>query len=607
MKNGTERQSKLRRGTASLALTAGVVAVVLLLNIAATALCSGFLWYIDLSPESYYNIYIGDTEEKSGTMYTLMDETVNYLDQIIEDANAKRAKDDPVRVEIIFCADPDLLRGMEQMRYVYLTALNLQKQFPDTIQVSYRDVWNNPSSVGEFCTTSYTKIYQTDVIVTSGSEFRVNPVRSFYAYDSDAAQAVPAAYNGQKWFVKQILDVTGAEAPICCLTTNHGEPFAGLDLSRRDTWGEYRVFMNAIEDAGYELRFLNLETDEIPENCRLIITFDPQKDFASSFQDTSVKESETVRLDKFLDKAYSFMVFVDASTPHLPNLEGYLERWGIEFMREKGKNEAGETVMGSYQVSDPAHDLANGGTSFYAQYVPGNGLGNAILSDIISSATTPKIYFDNAMPINIRYSSIYETKYVDADAATGAEAFSFGYYDGNQSPRNIFNMLCAGTSETPAEYAVMKDGKVLTDEAGNPLVGALTEGAYPIMTISRESRTVEEGQGYTAVNQSSYVCAVGSTSFASDSILDTTAYGNIDVLLATLRYIGKEVNPVGLSFLTLYDDAIDEELYSVFDESTGKAQTHPSIVTATVVLTVLPAVIVAGAAVFVLVRRKVRH
>ncbi len=593
-------RQKFRHGSISFGLTAAVLAVVLLVNIAMTALCSGNLWYIDLTPESSYNIYISDTEQKKASMYTLMDETVSYMEYIIDEANENR--EEPVQVEIIFCMDPDLLKSLEMMRYVYYTALNLQKEFPETIKVTYRDVWSNPSSVDMYRSTSYSNIYQTNVIIASGSEFRVTTMRAFYTYDSESGSDVPVGYNGQKWFVKQILDVTGADAPICCLTTNHGEPFADLKLSERDKWPEYREFMNVIEGAGYEIRFLDLSKDEIPENCRLIITFDPQKDFASTFQDSKLKESETVRLNAFLEKAYSFMVFVDADTPELPNLEEYLELWGIELMHKDGQNADGETVTGNYKVSDPAHGLTSAGESFIGQYVPGRGLSYAVLNDILSSSTAPKIYFDNAT--SIKYSHYFDNRYVVADETTGAEAYTFGYYEGNGSVRSVYDMFCAGNKDSLAQYSVVRDGKSLTDEEGNPLGGS---DVLRVMTIARESRTVAEGQGYTNVDQSSYVCAVGSTSFATDAVLGTTAYGNTDALLATLRYIGKEVNPVGLSFVHLYSAAMDSESYQDTQANTNATELKSSVVVATVMLAVIPAVLMTGACVFVLVRRKVRH
>ncbi|MBQ8310180.1 MAG: Gldg family protein [Clostridia bacterium] len=601
MKIGNGWRRKLFRGSASAGITAIVIAAVLILNIFVTALCSGNLWYHDLTPEAYYNVYGDRTQQKPAQLYTLMDETVDYLDYIIDEANARREGDEPVKVDIIFCAAPDILKQTDMMRFVYYTALSLQKEFPETISVSWRDVWSNPSSVDEYRSTSYANIYQTNVIVASGTEYRVSTLRSFYSYDSDTDMSVPVGYNGQKQFVKQILDVTGAESPICCLTVNHGEPFAELDLADRENWPEYKQFLNVIEGAGYEIRYLDLEKDEIPENCRLILTFDPQTDFVSPYTDASIETSETRKLDAYLDQAYSYMVFLDADTPHLPNLEEYLEFWGISFSRYSGKDADGNRVEGSYQVLDAANRLDSTGDFFIAQYAKGKGVGSAVMSDIVTSSAPPKIVFGNAMPIS--YADTYENNYVMADESAGTEAYSYGYYDRGGTIRAIFDMFQAGTSDSRAEIYATANGERVTDANGNPIAGS---GIYQVMTLSTESRTVGEGEGYTTIDQTSYVCAVGSTDFATDALLGTTSYGNTDALLSVLRYIGKEVNPVGLNFITLYTSEMD----LVVSDSSGNEYslfTEAEFTNATVVMAAVPAILMLGAGLIVLVRRRVRH
>lgn len=601
MKLGNGWERKLRRGSASLGLCVLVLVAVLLLNIGMTALCTSQFWFIDLTPQSTYTVYYEYTNlQKQSGLYTLMDETVGYLEYIIDQANAER--EEPVKVEIIFCNEPDQLIKADSMRYVYYTALALQKQFPDTIEVSWRDVWSNPSSVDMYRSTSYSTIYPSNVIVASGTEYRISSARSFYTYDSESATDVPIGYNGQKQFVKQILDVTGAEAPICCLTVNHGEPFANLDLNDRANWPEYSEFMNVIEGAGYEIQYINLETDEIPENCRLILTFDPQTDFVSAFGNENATVSETKKLDAFLDKSYSFMVFMDADTPHMPNLEEYLAFWGIEYQRANGQNEDGETVKGNYTVLDAANALDGTGKTFIGQYPFGRGIGAAAMSDIISAGTQPKVIFGNAIPV--AFSSTYDRGYVMADEESGTPAYTYAYANRDGWNRMIYDVFRAGTTESPANYSVQNGGAVLTDENGVPMGGS---GVFNVMTISAERRTVGEGMGYTTVNQPSFVCAVGSTEFAKNDLLGSTSYGNTDALLSILRYVGKEVNPVGLSFLALYDMQIDEGLHMQTDSTTGASSISPGIVTTTVILTLLPAVTMTVAGVVVLVRRKTRQ
>ena len=603
MKLGNGWERKLRHGSASLGLCIIVLVAVLLLNIGMTALCTSQFWFIDLTPQSTYTVYqeYSNLQKQSG-LYTLMDETVNYLDIIIRNVNEGR--EEPVKVDIIFCAEPDLLTKNEAMRYVYYTALAMQKKFPDTIKVSWRDVWSNPSSVDMYRSTSYSNIYPSNVIVASGTEFRISSARSFYTYDSESSTEVPIGYNGQKQFVKQILDVTGAEAPICCLTINHGEPFADLDLNDRANWAEYGEFMNVIEGAGYEIQFLDLEKDEIPENCRLILTFDPQKDFVSPFGNENVKTSEAKKLDAFLDKAYSFMVFMDADTPHLPNLEEYLELWGIQYQRTNGQLSVDDTtsVKGNYVIQDSSHALDGVGDTFIAQYPVGNGIGAAAMSDIISAGMEPKVIFGNAIPIV--YSPTYDIGYVMADKENGVPAYTYAYESRDGWNRMVYDIFRAGTTEAKANFSVQANGQQLVDEDGDPIVGT---GVFNVMTISAERRTVGEGMGYTSVNQPSFVCAVGSTEIVSDDLLKSTSYGNTDALLSILRYVGREVNPVGLSFLTLYDMQIAQSQYMVTDATTGAQAIAPGIITATVILAVLPALTMTIAGVVVLVRRRTRR
>ena len=598
MKLGNGWERKLRRGSASLGLCVLVLVAVLLLNVGMTAICTSQLWFIDLTPKSIYNVY-QDTKtlQKECGMYGLMDETVGYLEYIIDQANQNR--DEPVEVEIIFCAEPDQITKTDSMRYVYYTALSLQKQFPDTIKVSWRDVWSNPSSVDMYRSTSYSTIYPSNIIVASGTEFRISSARSFYTYDSESASDVPIGYNGQKQFVKQILDVTGAEAPICCLTVNHGEPFANWDLNNRANWPEYGEFMKVIEGAGYEIQFINLETDEIPENCRLILTFDPQKDFD---ENGNLEVTELEKLDAHLDKSYSFMVFMDADTPYLSNLEDYLSFWGIEYQRTKGQNAAGETVKGNYVVTDEANALNSTGSTFVAQYPVGKGIGAASLSDIISAGTEPKVVFGNAIPIG--FSSIYDRAYVMADEKNNAPAYTYAQASKNGWNRMIFDVFRIGTDSVPANYSVMMGEEQLTDQNGVVLGGS---GVFNVMTISAEPRTTGEGMGYTTVNQPSFVCAVGSTEVVKNTLLASPSYGNTDALLSVLRYVGREVNPVGLSFLSLYDSQIDTEQHMQTDSTTGMTTISPGIITATIILTVLPALTMTIAGVVVLVRRRTRQ
>ena len=561
IENGLKR--KLRYGSASVGFAALVIAAVILLNVAFGALCSGQLWFIDMTPIA---------KKAPSTLYTLSPVAKQMLGEAIDSANANREEnEEPVKVDIIFCNDPDMLCKSEMMRYIYYTALEMQKAYPETICVSTRDVWNNPSSVDEFRTNSYSTIHQSHVIVSSGTEFRVYSYRAFFTFDT-ATDAEPWAYSGEKNFIKGITAVTRAEAPICALTVNHGEPFA-TEAGR----AEYSEFLNVLDNAGYKTVFLDLETQEIPENCRLIVTFDPQKDFVTDFYGGTV--SELKKLDAFLEKAYSFMVFADADTPRLRNLEEYLEEWGIVFSRE---------ASATYEVVDPSNSLDGVGATMIGQYEP-EGLGGQLTEDMREKGASPKVVFGNA--VAIEYSPTYQLTYQLADEESGTGAYTFASYYKNNKTRALYDVFRTGSSA----YAYAKEnGNRLTDADGKDMI-VDTAANYRLMTITRHLRTVSEGQGYTNVYDNSYVCAVGSTEFASNAVLSTNAYGNTDVLLGTLRTIGREIEGNGIVQKPFHDTEMDDEYY-----------TPEANVITTVILVVLPIIALGGSGLVILIRRRVR-
>ncbi len=558
MKTNHGLRRKFRYGSVSLGVIALVIGAVILFNAVASLLFGGNLWFVDL------------TEEPA--RYTLTEEGKSLLGDTIASANAGRDASDPVEVDIIFCADPDMLYGNELMRYVYITALQLEKEYSDTINVKTVNVWDNPSAVDDYRTNAYSAIYQSNVIVASGTEYRVYNPRSFYTYNENETE--PWAYNIEKTFIKGILAVTRAEAPICAITVGHGEPF---DPVTGET--EYTELLKVIRKAGYDTVFVDLTKDELPEHCRLVLTFDPQSDFTSDFLGGGV--SELTKLEKHLNKTYSYLLFVDADTPRLPNLEEFLEEWGIAFARKD--------KTATYEIVDLNNALNADGTAVVGQYAQ-DGFGSDLTEDMRQYGEAPKVVFENALAIN--YSPTYEQQYQLPDKKTGAGAYVRGYYYSNDWSRTIFDVFTA--SDTAYAYA-KENGTRLPDADGNPLT-VDTQGSYRLMTITRQLRVQTEGKGYTNVYPNTYVCTVGSTDFANNEMLSSNTYGNTDLLLSTLYTIGREIVSVGFDPIKLHNEEMNIQYYS---EQTNR-------VTA-VVLVALPAVICAAAGCVVLIRRRVRR
>ena len=577
--------NKFRHGSLSLAITVLVVVAVLLCNVGVTALLGHNLLFGDLTSES---------------IYTLNPETIDFLNRTFDSVQKARAEtgEEAVKVEIIFCADPDILTQNSLMRYVYYTARSLAKNYPKIISVRTVDVWSNPSSVDAYRTNSYSSIYQSNVIVASGSEYRILSASGFYTYSSDTDEE-PWAYSGEPVFARTISAVTKAESPICCVTVNHGEPFSFRGKYDPATANEpYKGLLQTVIGAGYRIQSIDLAAEEIPADCRLILVFDPQTDFSSG---SILAESagETGKLDAFLADANSVLVFADADTPYLSNFEEFLEEWGIAFDRYTDPdNEL--NVLGNYQVHalDSRDSIDGKNLSLIASYET-EGTGGSVTSDMRKSGVPAKIIFPNAMPI--RYSSTYSKAYkiaTESNSSTGAYAYASNSSNGHL--REIYDLFRAPGSS----YAVAQSGGApLTDEEENPVTNA--DGNYKLATLTVESHIVGKRRisnnkiTDSSVEVSSYVCAFSSTAFAGDDLLLSNTYGNTDVLLQILRYVGREVVGVGLEIEPLYDAEITQT------NSEGKAYYTAAGNTArTVVLALLPALTATGLGIWVLVRRR---
>jgi len=564
MKQGTGR--KLRYGGVTAALTALIIAAIIVVNVIFSALTQKFLWYADMTPPLLFTLSEncidllknGDEEFNSAS-------TTQTIDAIRAEKRAEDPtfKDEDLMVRLIFCDTATAWKENTTRLYVHQTAEQLEAAFPDYIEVVEHDILWNPSAVSQYEGVNST----TQVIIEFGTEYRVRSLDDFYLYEDDTNTTL-WAYNGEKVFASSILSVTRAESPVAGIVTNHGEQVTA-------------EFVNTLELAGFKVEEVDLSAkpDEsytgdikdyspIPKNCRLLVICNPSADFVEAGEredDTQLNEID--RLDDFLvgevtGMKGSLMVFI-ASETRLDNLENYLsEEWGVVFNRD-------EATSAPHRVIDESQSLDYEiGSTIRAEYVT-EGAGSQLTSPLWENLANPRpVIFKNATSLSFNNSSFT----LGDGCATGRAPYGAG--------RTIYDLFV--TSDSAVAYV---DGvEVAKATAYNPL---------KLMTITMETEEQQENQWGDYVTNGSYVIACGSPEFASKALLQSTAYGNGAFLEYALRQVGKEVVPVGLTF-------------KVFNDTTMDTVTTSGATQYTVVLTVLPVVVALGAGIFVLVRRKNR-
>ena len=562
MKTSTSR--KLRYGGTSLAITALIIAVVIIINAIMTLLTQRFMWYGDMTPDLHFTI----SEECFDLIGAVSDEDdinspVEMIDKFRAENKAYNAekglvkgdkdyRDENVMINILFPVEPDALDADDTTLYVKENAEELRAKFPDYISTEYVNAINNPKRFERYLSSNVEKISLDSIIIECGSEFRIRTLRSFYIFDKDT----PFAYNGEKAFASSILAVTRSEMPLACYTVNHGESFP-VSAEVDENGNALIPFLDVLENAGYRAQPIDLSKEDIPEACRLLITFNPKQDFISGNTGLQ-KEGELKKLDAYLESRNAFMVFLDPTTGELENLEEFLAEWGLAVRRDG---------------DDPivVKDSQNSNLNNYEAVI-----GNYDTNDLMegwAEDLSAKVIFEDAMAIE--YARDYKINSQPL-ANDPSKTFEIG---GNPSyNRAVFTMF--KSYETASGYA-----------AGREVAKATASDPFKLMGVSVE--THYEQEKYSVIEDSAYVVLCGSTDFASDRYLYSNSYGNEDLLLSVFQMCGREPVPVGLDFKEFAN-------YEIEEISTGDATKY------TVALTVAPLVIALCAGVFVLVRRKNR-
>lgn len=476
------------------ALTVLLIAVLLAANLAFTALAQQQNLFIDMTTEG---------------RYTLRSRMV----EILQAANMQ------ADVDIIFCAEADTLRADYNASLVYIMALELEKQVAN-IHVSTVDATRHPEAVAAYRRTSATTIRWNDVIVASGTEYRVYTCKSFFTVSSDDENEI-VGFNGEQKMCEAILALTAKDLPLACFTIGHGEvlPTQGDE--------ETGYFFDCIRDAGFRVTAIDLETEDIPAECAVLILNGPTEDYASGRLEDMQYNSPITKIDRFLDQYGTVFYFRNTDAGTLPNLEEFLAEWGIGFTV---KDSAG-TLFADTVLSDSASAL--GGNP---DRICGNYGDSSIYADITALSSPPKTVFEHAAPLRILWQDAYSSA--------------------NSAGRTVTTLF---TTDATAQ-ALDKD------------YSTVKTGAFPLATMTSETRIVD------SVHYTATLFVFSTDEYHAATYLADHVYANSDVLQSALRGAARTTVSVAEELEFKYYDSLDfttsydqEENTILLRDENGKA------------------------------------
>lgn len=443
-----------------------VILSVILFNALISKLAKRYSWYTSLTASADYGV---------------SDECFALLDRVL---------DGKTPVTILFLRDRETVISDKTERYLYETAQGIAERYPQ-VSLSFCDPVENPNALraytymidprtGEIALDENGErktrtLNENGVILLSGDYYRVYDLEEFFVFEGGDTSNV-RAYAGESKLVAGILHAIKDDAPLACLTNNHGETFYDFEL------------LYLLDDAGYAVDYIDLSKEEIPESCRLIVTYNPNTDFLDS---DGVRASETDLLADFLSSAGNrFLAFVESGTPRLSSLETFLETYGVSFAYSTSDS-AGKSYR--FSVKDDAATLTSDGYTIYGK-----------AASELTANVRDGVVFQNATAIEV---------------ASGFVNRENGVFEkGNMTLYTLYS-----ASDSAAAFA------------GGRQVGA---GAFALATYT-EIATHDGTSG---------VGVIASTAAFEEDFLQSTVYGNRDALLHLCKLFGAGENPEGISF-----------------------------------------------------------
>lgn len=516
-------------------------------------------------PTVGYGAFIDTTSEE---LYTLSEEMKREMDPIKAD------------VEITFCAEPDILLGNYETRYVYVMAKDLEKRY-DNISVKYINAKKHPELADRYRSTSATSVDEDDIIISSGARYRLLSASGFWTKDDSGKYW---AFNGEYKTACAILSVTATDRPLVCFTTSHGEKYFNPDnLDASDP--DYEEFYNLLSLAGLRVSYIDLDRQDIPEECVMLIINGATVDYRAEADGIYRVDytSPIEKIDRFLSKNNSLFITKEPYVS-LPTLEEYAREWGLGF---------GDDRVQTSQTED--------GRRLFAVYADKekDAIGYSLYSDIASLASAPKTVMKNSSQINLLW-------------ADGTKSSAEKYISPGLS---VMASSVLKSSDKAVPYNSLGE-QHMVNKYGKEAVSASDLGEYTLAAISVRTRYVGVNYYYA------YLFASGSSEMLTNEYLGNSSYANNDIIFSAVRtmtrtdrYASDDLGALNLNTekyggKKLLSSELSEEKNEVYEK--GKlVRTYSAVTTSTkviwsILIAIPPLVIIPTLGIIVYIKRKNR-
>jgi len=337
---------KLKYGSVAMIFTVVFIAVIFILNIVVTAINNVRPMMIDMTKEQIYGI---------------------------TDASRELLADVKEPIEIVFFMPKDLYeKSVPGGKMIVNCIMTFANEY-DNITIKEVDIIKNPGIQKEFKTSDASQLSTTSIAVRSQGKPKLLSYSAFFiTYQSTGRYG---AFAGEKTLTSAILQAVSVDSPKVYFTMGHSESFP-IELGT--------LFV----DNGFIVDGIDLSINDIPDDARILVICNPQKDFIGASPDDQTAQSEIDKVGSFLNHFGSVMYFSSPDIGPLPELDDLLKEYGMAFEHD-------------YIVIDDTNSLNNSRYNISADYFEANNVGDELTASIRKLPSLPKTIMPRVKPIQI--------------------------------------------------------------------------------------------------------------------------------------------------------------------------------------------------------------
>ena len=287
--------NKFKRGGMATLLTVVFIAIVVVVNVLATALT-----------ERFPSMDIDMTAQKVNTL----------SDQALDVAKGVEQKTTIYLIGSENAYDNNQIYSSYGLEYSQVASLSKRlAEANGNISVQFVDPDTNPTFISQYAEESLTT---GKVMVQTERRYRVLSVSDLFTIEQDQTSGSYNTYSMvDSALAAAIESVNLDKVPIVAVATGHNELLNSSSRTALDS---------LLEEENFDVQEVNLLTDEIPEDTQVLMLPTPTTDYT---------EEELQKMRDFLSKDgpmvdRTLFVTCHPTQGELPKFAGFLEEWGVK-------------------------------------------------------------------------------------------------------------------------------------------------------------------------------------------------------------------------------------------------------------------------------------